>query len=162
MSSTRYFFLGLQSIHQINIFRKTSFPMKIPLIFTLIVVASLSLKWQIFVDSVNFIAHTCNIKNNQIYHYLMLKDSKVTSVVNFIPSKFWSLSQRVSKVVLHTGLNVWRESSVDSQFVTNTLSVRYKQDHKVTNKIYFMDQFNFLCNFYESMCPIPIQNHVHS
>ena len=135
--------------------------MKIPLIFTLIVVASLSLKWQIFVDSVNFIVHTCNIKNNQIYHYLMLEDSKVTSVVNFIPSKFWSLSQRVSEVVLHTGLNVERESSVDSQFVTNSFLLRYKQDHKVTNKICFMHQFGFSCNVYENMCPIPIQNDVY-
>ena len=30
------------------------------------------------------------------------------------------------------------KSSVDSQFEANTLMLRYKQDHKVTNKIYFM------------------------
>ena len=30
----------------------------------------------------------------------------------------------------------------------------------VTNKIYFMHQFDFLCNFYQSMYPIPIQNHM--
>ena len=28
-----------------------------------------------FIDSVNFIVHTCDIKNKQIYHYLMLKDT---------------------------------------------------------------------------------------
>ena len=53
------------------------------------------------------------------------------------------------------------KNSVDSQFETNTLMVCYKQDHKVTNKIYFIHQFNFLCNFYESPCPIPIQNNMH-
>ena len=53
------------------------------------------------------------------------------------------------------------KSSVDSQFENNTVMVRYKQDHKVTNKIYFMHQFNFLCKFYQSMCPIPIQNNMH-
>ena len=53
------------------------------------------------------------------------------------------------------------ENSVDSQSETNTLMVRYKRDHKVTNKTYFMHQFNFLCNFYDSTCPIPIQNNMH-
>ena len=37
----------------------------------------------------------------------------------------------------------------------------YKQVYKATNKIYFMNQCNFLCNFYQIMCSIPIQNHVH-
>ena len=31
----------------------------------------------------------------------------------------------------------------------------------VTNKIYFMHQFDFPCNFYQIMCSIPIQNHIH-
>ena len=46
-------------------------------------------------------------------------NSKVTSVVNFIPSKVWSLPQEVSKVVLHTGLNVHRETSGASRSVAN-------------------------------------------
>ena len=37
------------------------------------------------------------------------RNSKVTLVVNFIRSKFWSLPQGVSKVILHTGLNVYRD-----------------------------------------------------
>ena len=48
------------------------------------------------------------------------------------------------------------KNSVDSQFETNILMVSYKQDHKITNKLYFRHQFNFLCNFYQSTCPIPI------
>ena len=28
-----------------------------------------------FIDSVNFIAHTCDIKNKQIYQYLLLKEA---------------------------------------------------------------------------------------
>ena len=48
-------------------------------------------------------------------------NSKVTSVVNFIPSKVWSLPQEVSKVVLHTGLNVHRETSGGSRSVANIL-----------------------------------------
>ena len=51
------------------------------------------------------------------------RNSKITSVVNFIPSKFGSLPQGVLKVVLYTGLNVYRESSGDSQFVTQSLGV---------------------------------------
>ena len=51
------------------------------------------------------------------------RNSKITSVVNFIPSKFGSLPQGVLKVVLYTGLNVYRESSGDSRFVTQSLGV---------------------------------------
>ena len=51
------------------------------------------------------------------------RNSKITSVVNFIPSKFGSLPQGVLKVVQHTGLNVYRESSGDSWFVTQSLGV---------------------------------------
>ena len=50
------------------------------------------------------------MKNKQIYHYSLLKETgKVTSVVNFIPSKFGSLHQGTLKVLLRTGLNVYRE-----------------------------------------------------
>ena len=41
------------------------------------------------------------------------------SVVNFILNKFGSFPQGVSKVVLHTRLNVYRESSGDFWFATN-------------------------------------------
>ena len=79
------------------------------------------------------------------------------SVVNFIPScKIWSLPQGVSKVVLHTDLNVQRESSEDSQFVIHNLLGCFKWSH-----IYFMHQFDFPCNFYQSVYPIPIQNNMH-
>ena len=69
--------------------------------------ANLSLKWQIFVDSVNFIVHNCDIKNKTNLSLSNAeRHSKVTSIVKFIPSRCWSLSERVSKVVSHTGLNV--------------------------------------------------------
>ena len=54
------------------------------------------------------------------------RSSKVIPAVNFIPSKFWNFPQRVSKIVLHTGLNACRESSGDSRFVTNFLLVFFK------------------------------------
>ena len=58
-------------------------PINVSLIFTLIVQeATLSIEKQLFVDSVNFIVHTCNIKNKQIYHYLLLKET-VNLEVNF-------------------------------------------------------------------------------
>ena len=98
LSSNRSFFLGMQSIHQISICRKPWFPMNISFIITLIVPANLSLKWQIFVDSVNFIVHTCDIKNEQIYHYLLLKEKvklhqlPTSSQVNFeVCLKFFSM-----------------------------------------------------------------------
>ena len=49
--------------------------MNLSLIFTLIVQTNLSLVQQIFVDSVNFIVHICNIKNKQIYQYSLLKET---------------------------------------------------------------------------------------
>ena len=60
------------------------------------------------------------------------KKSKVTSVVNFIPSKSWSLDQEVSQGILHTHtfLKVYiyreRESSRGSQFVIKSPYVCYK------------------------------------
>ena len=44
------------------------------------------------------------------------KNSQVALVVNFIPTNFLSSPQIVSKVTLHTGLNVYRESSGGSQY----------------------------------------------
>ena len=68
--------------------------------FTLIAQANLSLKWQVFVDSVNLIVHTCDIKKwINISLSVTERNSKVTSVANFIPSKFWSFSLDVSKVL---------------------------------------------------------------
>ena len=47
------------------------------------------------------------------------------SVANFIPSKSKSFPKVFWKVVLHTRLNVYRESTGDSWFVTNNLLVYY-------------------------------------
>ena len=50
--------------------------MKVSLIFTLIVRETLTLSQQIFIDSVNFIVHTCDTKNKKIYYYyLLLKET---------------------------------------------------------------------------------------
>ena len=84
--------------------------------------------------------------------------SKVTSVVTFILSKFWSLPQEVLKAVLRTGLNVYRETSGGSRFVTNSLLVCYKWSKtrcsSYTNLI-------FLVTFTKT-CPIPIQRNMRS
>ena len=85
-------------------------------------------------------------------------NSKVTSVFNFIPSKFWSLLQEVWKVVLHTGLNVHRETSGGSRFVTNSLLVCYKCSKRIPSSYTSMV---FLVTFTKA-CPIPIQNNIHS
>ena len=61
------------------------------------------------------------------------RNSQVISVVNFIPSKFESFPQAFWKVVLHTRLNVYRESSGDSWFVTNNLLVYYKWSETRSN-----------------------------
>ena len=73
LSSNRCFIFWLESIHHINLCRKPPFPMKASLIFGLIVQATQSIIEKIFVDSVNLIVHTCDIKNKQIYNYLLLK-----------------------------------------------------------------------------------------
>ena len=68
--------------------------------FTLIVWSNLSLKWQVFIDSVNFIVYICDIKKwANISLSATERNSKVTSVANFISSKFWIFSQDVSKVL---------------------------------------------------------------
>ena len=54
------------------------------------------------------------------------RNNKVISVANFIPSKFESFPQAFWKVVLHTRLNVYTESSGDSWLVTDNLLVYYK------------------------------------
>ena len=98
--------------------------MKVSLIFTLVVQATSSLIQQISVDSVNFLAHIRDVKKK----YISLTaegNRKVISVVNLVPSKFWSLSQGVLKVVLHFGIYVNRKGSRDFQFVTNSRFVCY-------------------------------------
>ena len=62
--------------------------MNLSLIFTLIVETNLSVVQQIFVDSVKFIAHICNIKKINISVFTTERNSQVILVVNFIPSKF--------------------------------------------------------------------------
>ena len=80
----------------------------------------------------------------------------MTSVVNFIPGKFGSFLQAFWKVVLHTRLNVHRENSGDSWFVTNNLLVHYKwletRSISYTNSVFFLNCI--------SVCPIPIQNNI--
>ena len=61
-----------------------------------------------FVDSVNFIVNDCDMKKNKSLSTAE-RSSEVTLVFNFIPNKFWSLPQRVSKIVLQTALNAYRE-----------------------------------------------------
>ena len=66
-------------------------------------------------------------------------------------SKFW-----VSKVVMHTGLNVYKENSGDSRFITNSLLVGYKWSQtrftSCTNLIFFVT--------FIKLCPIHIQKNV--
>ena len=107
---------------------------------TLIVAATISITKHIFVDSVNFIVHICDMKIKQIYHYLLLKNSLVISVVNLVPSKFKSLLQEALKVVLHSGLNVYSESTGDSRSVTNSLLLCYKWSQRRSHC-----HINYLC-----------------
>ena len=48
--------------------------MNVSLILNLIVEATLSLG-QVSIDSVNFIVHTCNFKNKEIYHYSLMEET---------------------------------------------------------------------------------------
>ena len=86
------------------------------------------------------------------------RSSQVTSVVNFIPSKLWSLPQGGSKVVLHTGLNTYKETSGGSQPVTSSLLVCYElsktRSISCTNLIFPVT--------FTKVCQIPIQNNMHS
>ena len=67
-------------------------------------------------------------------------------------------SDPLLKVILHTSLNVYRESSGGSQFVTHSLLVLRKwsqtRSTSCTNLIFPLN------NFYQSV-PIPIQNNIH-
>ena len=101
--------------------------------------------------------NTCNIKNKLINTLSTAeRSSQVTSVVNFIPSKIWSLPQGVSKVVLHTGLNAYRETSGGSWFVTSSLLLCYDwsktRSTSCTNLIFPVT--------FTKACPIPIQKNI--
>ena len=54
------------------------------------------------------------------------RNSKVTLIISFIPSKFWILHRAVSRVILCTGLNVYTDSSGGFRFVINSPLVYYK------------------------------------
>ena len=82
----------------------------------------------IFCDRLHFLKLTLSKVNFQ-------KKVKVTSVNNSIQSKFWTVRQVVSKV-LHPGLNV----------LSLILIVSWCA-YVATNNIYFMHQFDWLCNF---------------
>ena len=65
--------------------------MKLSLVFSLIVQVTLPLMQKIFFDSVNLIIHRCDKKKTtNISLFTAETNNKVTSVVNFIPSKFES------------------------------------------------------------------------
>ena len=85
------------------------------------------------------------------------RNNKVTLVVNFIPRKFWSLPQGVSKVILHTSLNVYRESSGGSRFVISSPLVCYKWSQ--ARSISCTDLIFLLTSI--KVWPIPIQNNMH-
>ena len=114
-----------------------------------------------WMDWINFIVYTCDMKNKELYYYFLLKETVklvvVTLIVNFIPSKFWSLTQGLLKVILHTDLNGYRESSGGSPFVINSLLVCYKWSQitsiSCTNLISLLTSIK--------VCPIPIQNNMH-
>ena len=107
---------------------------------------------QIFVNSVNLIVHICKKKK---YIYISVftaeRNNQLTSVVNFIPSKFWSFPKGISKLVLHTRLNVYRESSGGSWFVTNNLLLYYKWSetwpNSCTNSIFPLHFINVCAEY---------------
>ena len=72
-TNTSYSLTGVHSANKQ--FQERIVAHEVSLIFTLIVRETLTLTSQIFIDSVNFIVHTCEIKNKQIYHYLLLKET---------------------------------------------------------------------------------------
>ena len=105
--------LWLQQIHYITISTKPWFSVNVFLMFNLLLQVTLTLIPQTFVDPVNFIAHTCNKKSLITDERNISYIKKVTSFINSIQSKFWSLPRGVSKVViLHAGLNVYRAQEV--------------------------------------------------
>ena len=67
------------------------------------------------------------------------------------------MPQGVSKVVLHTGLNAYRQASRGSRFVTTSLLVCYewsKTRSTLDTNLIFPITFT-------KVCPIPIRNNMH-
>ena len=109
------------------------------------------------VDGFNYFhSLTCDIISI-VSLFTAKRNSKVTLVVNFIPNKFWNLTQGVSKVILHTDLNIYRNRSRGSRFVISSVLVCYKcsQTSSIssTNLIYLLTSIKAY--------PIPIQNNMH-
>ena len=66
-------FYSLTAVHSVyKYLQETIVSDKVFFVFTLIMQATLSLMQRLFADWVNYIVHTCDIKNKQIYHYLQL------------------------------------------------------------------------------------------
>ena len=86
------------------------------------------------------------------------RNSKVPLVVKIIPSKFWSLPQVFLKVILHVGLNVYRESSWRSRFVANSLLV-CTYEWSQTRSLSFTDLISFLTSM--KVVLIPIESNMH-
>ena len=105
---------------------------------------SLTLILQIFVDSVNFIVHTCD---TNILLSATERNSKVTSVCNFFSSKFWSLLRRVLKVLcsycpindssvcfkLPFTLQLWYKPLGIVQMITKTQRIHISKDDGFAN-----------------------------
>ena len=81
-----------------------------------------------------FILHLCykslailqRVTKSQKVHFLSHDGLQNFTTSNFVNIGPRYLPQGVLKVFLHTGLNVYKESSGDSWFVTNNLLVYYK------------------------------------
>ena len=71
-------------------------------LFTKCVPNTNSKQHALLIDWDNSIVSTCDIKKNKYISFIGERQSKVTSIVNFILSKFWILPQGVSKVIFHT------------------------------------------------------------
>ena len=135
--------------------------MKVSLIFSFIVQATLPLMQKIFFDSINLLVHRCDTKNKQICLCLLLKQTvKLHQLSISIQVKFGSL-QKISKAVFLIGLlNLQREreTSGGSWFATNSLLVCYKWSKTRSSSC---TSLVFLVTFTKA-CPIPIQNNMHS
>ena len=77
--------------------------------------------------TVDLTARTCNVKKS-INHYLLISwlfenNGNVKSVVNSNSSRFLKFAGRCCKVHVHTGLDVYTDSSGGSQFVAKSFSM---------------------------------------
>ena len=85
------------------------------------------------------------------------RNSRIISAVNFISSKFGIFPQGVLKVVLHTGLNVYIESSGGSRFVTHSLLVWYSHKQDLLHAPIWFSLYIMIIE----VCTIPVQNDMH-